>query len=377
MTSCQPDMARQAIDRYTAVIPLDDRDGVAHSPVDPCAVRVGEQGGDDRAGGDRRRTDVACVRSTDQASCHVACVFDGSEQRRRNVVDADDQVGQLVLRRADQCSRAVRMKADADDRDSSRRAQRQLTGELSGDERGRLPLDRAAAVKALECVAEMHHQLGAAVRQHRLNRRAEVVGMAFERPHAAHDRGERRRRCALGVVHAAHGSIAGRICSSVRPVSASTVTIMRMMLALVVVGAVVTAQSPRPPASASIGQVAWIAGAWSGGGGGTTFEERWTPPAGGAMLAVSRTLKADRMVAFEFLRIVERNGGLVYVAQPDGRPPTDFVLTEVSADSATFENPAHDFPKMIRYSRKSDGTLEARISDGGQKGESFVFRRIP
>jgi hypothetical protein len=39
-----------------------------------------------------------------------------------------------------------------------------------------------------------------------------------------------------------------------------------------------------------------------------SFEERWTPPAG-AMLAVSRTLKGDRMVAFEFLRIVERDGG--------------------------------------------------------------------
>ena len=154
---------------------------------------------------------------------------------------------------------------------------------------------------------------------------------------------------------------------------------MRMMLALMVLwsGAMTMNQSARPPARASIGQVAWMAGAWSGGGGGTTFEERWTPPAGGAMLAVSRTVKGDRMVEFEFLRIVERNGGLVYIAQPGGRPPTDFVLTEVSADSATFENPSHDFPKMIRYTKKSDGTLEARISDGGQRGESFVFRRQP
>src|SRR6185295_7050093 len=87
-------------------------------------------------------------------------------------------------------------------------------------------------------------------------------------------------------------------------------------------------QTPRPPAKATIAQVAWIAGMWSGGVGGATFEERWTPPAGGAMLAVSRTLKGDRMVAFEFLRIVERSGGRVYIAQPDGRPPTDFVLTE-------------------------------------------------
>jgi hypothetical protein len=137
------------------------------------------------------------------------------------------------------------------------------------------------------------------------------------------------------------------------------------------------AQTPRPPANASIAQVAWVAGAWSGGAGGATFEERWTPPAGGAMLAVSRTLKGDRMVAFEFLRIVERNGGLVYIAQPDGRPPTDFVLTEIAADSATFENPAHDFPKMIRYAKQPDGSLEARISDGGQRAQSFVFRRTP
>jgi hypothetical protein len=150
-----------------------------------------------------------------------------------------------------------------------------------------------------------------------------------------------------------------------------------MMLALVTLGSLVTTQSARPPARATIDRVAWMAGSWSGGGGGTTFEERWTPPAGGAMLAVSRTVKGDRMVAFEFLRIVERNGGLIYVAQPEGRPPTDFVLTGISADSATFENPAHDFPRMIRYAKKSDGTLEARISDGGAKGESFVFRRMP
>ena len=95
------------------------------------------------------------------------------------------------------------------------------------------------------------------------------------------------------------------------------------------------------------------------------------------MLAVSRTLKGDRMVAFEFLRIVERDGGLVYVAQPNGRPPTDFVLTEVTADSATFENPAHDFPKMIRYAKRADGALEARVSDGGQRGETYIFRRTP
>jgi Domain of unknown function (DUF6265) len=150
-----------------------------------------------------------------------------------------------------------------------------------------------------------------------------------------------------------------------------TVALMALM-ALAPLGAGRAASQER--ARATISDLTWIAGAWQGGGGPVTIEERWTAPAGGAMLAVSRTLTGGRMVAFEFLRIVERDGGLVYIAQPNGRSPTEFVLTQIGADSATFENPAHDFPKMIRYAKRADGSLEARVSDGGQKGETFVFR---
>jgi uncharacterized protein DUF6265 len=147
--------------------------------------------------------------------------------------------------------------------------------------------------------------------------------------------------------------------------------------ALCVCGSVTLAaqEKDRKPA-ATIGQMTWMAGAWREDAGGTTFEERWTPPAGGAMLATARTIKGNHMVAFEFLRIIERNGGLVYIAQPDGRPPTEFALTALDAESATFENPAHDYPKMIRYSKRSDGTLEARISaEAGKRAQTFIFHR--
>ena len=78
------------------------------------------------------------------------------------------------------------------------------------------------------------------------------------------------------------------------------------------------------------------------------------------MLAVARTMRNGVMNAFEFLCIVERNGGLVYQAMPNGRQPaTDFTLTKMDGNSLTFENPAHDFPKMIRY------TLEIRWHAGG------------
>jgi hypothetical protein len=147
------------------------------------------------------------------------------------------------------------------------------------------------------------------------------------------------------------------------------------MAAAVLTCSAAAAQDRRPPARAGIADVAWLASGWVSDTQPVTVEERWTTPAGGAMLAVSRTLKGDRMVAFEFLRIVERAGGLVYIAQPNGRPPTEFVLTGLSPQSATFENPAHDFPKMIRYTLRPDGALEAHVSDGAAKVELFVFKR--
>jgi hypothetical protein len=128
-------------------------------------------------------------------------------------------------------------------------------------------------------------------------------------------------------------------------------------------------------ARAAIDELAWLSGNWASEPGAVVFEERWTSPAGGAMLAISRTLKGDRMVAFEFLRIVERDGRLIYIAQPGGRPPTEFAMTAIEKQAVTFENPAHDFPKMIRYTLRADGTLEARVSDGGSKAETFVFKR--
>lgn len=138
---------------------------------------------------------------------------------------------------------------------------------------------------------------------------------------------------------------------------------------------------PMPtPAKALIGDLAWLSGAWVGtrGTNGTiSFEERWSPPKGGAMLAVSRTVNAaGRMSAFEFLRVMEREGGLVYVAQPGGAPPTEFVLTELSAKRAVFDNPRHDYPKRIVYELSAEGGLTATI--GYMKGGTprrFEFKR--
>jgi hypothetical protein len=110
--------------------------------------------------------------------------------------------------------------------------------------------------------------------------------------------------------------------------------------------------------------------------GARSIEERWSPPLGGAMLAVSRTVSKEKMVAFEYLRIVERDGGLVYVAQPNGAPPTEFVLTELSKTRAVFENPRHDSPQRIVYELSAEGGLSASIGFiKGGKPTRFEFKR--
>ncbi len=137
---------------------------------------------------------------------------------------------------------------------------------------------------------------------------------------------------------------------------------------------------PAPPITtlpAMIRQVAWIGTDWRGTTGAITTEERWTPPASGGMMATARTLRGEALASFEFLCIAERGGSLAYIAMPDARTPaTYFYLTAITDSSATFENPAHDYPKMIRYSRTADGGLETTIAGAnGARPRTALLRR--
>ena len=136
---------------------------------------------------------------------------------------------------------------------------------------------------------------------------------------------------------------------------------------------------PPTKAAAGIDDVAWISGTWLSepAPNGGSNEERWTPPAGGAMIGVSRTMRGTTMSAYEFLCIVQRDGSLVYNAMPNGRSPaTEFLLTSFTKDSATFENPSHDYPKAIKYTRRADGALETAISGAAnQRVVTVVLKR--
>lgn len=143
--------------------------------------------------------------------------------------------------------------------------------------------------------------------------------------------------------------------------------VLSTLAGLTVLGARATMR-PAAPHGPALTDLGWMAGHWASEVGGTRTEELWLAPAGGLMLALNRTTPKSGRADFEYLRIEQRKDALVYVASPGGMPPTDFPLADIGADFVVFENPAHDFPKAIRYELTKDGALHARVS-GDQGGE--------
>jgi hypothetical protein len=126
-------------------------------------------------------------------------------------------------------------------------------------------------------------------------------------------------------------------------------------------------------------QLAWLAGCWEQRTGRQIVEEQWTRPRGGLMLGTGRTLRGDSLVEYEQVRIEERNGRLVYAAQPSGQAPADFTGIVVSDSAVTFENPTHDFPQRVMYRRAGPDSLVARIEGsrhGTIRGVDFPYRRV-
>jgi len=123
------------------------------------------------------------------------------------------------------------------------------------------------------------------------------------------------------------------------------------------------AQDPR------LDDLAWMAGHWSAEVDGVRTEEAWLAPGGGLMLGVNRAAAKGRRASFEYLRIEERRDELVYIASPGGKGATDFPLADFGERFVLFENPAHDFPRTLRYELDDQGTLHVRAAgeEGGKE----------
>jgi hypothetical protein len=136
------------------------------------------------------------------------------------------------------------------------------------------------------------------------------------------------------------------------------------------------AQSPQP----KINDLSWLAGCWEANVRGREVNEQWMKPGGGIMLGMARTVSQGKAAEFEFTQIREdKDGSIYYVAKPSGQAEASFKLVILKNQKmAVFENPQHDFPQRIIYSRLSDGSLFARVEatvNGQLRGIDYPYKR--
>jgi hypothetical protein len=145
---------------------------------------------------------------------------------------------------------------------------------------------------------------------------------------------------------------------------------------LVLGGLVARAEDPSPPLS----MLEFMSGCWRGAAGkGATIEEYYTRPSANVMLGVTRYLRGDRVTGFEFTSFVREDSAIVVTPRPEGQEPAQFRMTRLDKKNAVWENPRHDFPRLIAYRRLPGDTLVARIEGPGPQGtqsEEWRMTRI-
>jgi Domain of unknown function (DUF6265) len=157
---------------------------------------------------------------------------------------------------------------------------------------------------------------------------------------------------------------------------------MRLTLWLMIASIVTLTSTayPQDQGGRKIDDLKWLSGCWQVDQPGRDVIEQWTQPGGGMMLGVSRTVKDGKTTEYEFIKIADENGILVYTAKPSSQAEASFKLTaNSSGEDYVFENLAHDFPQRIIYSRKSNNALVARIEgtlNGKTRSIEFPMKRV-
>lgn len=133
----------------------------------------------------------------------------------------------------------------------------------------------------------------------------------------------------------------------------------------------VAQDSETRPALADLG---WMSGCWKQDrGDGRYVYEQWSK-AEGVMVGLGRVHRGGRIVDYEFLRIEEKEGGIYFIAIPARQKEAAFRLTSLKDGTAVFENPKHDFPQKISYTKTDDG-MSARV-EGSENGKTRGFQTV-
>lgn len=130
---------------------------------------------------------------------------------------------------------------------------------------------------------------------------------------------------------------------------------------------------------ATLEDVAWMVGSWSGTAFGNTFEEVWNPPSAGSMIGMWKLVDGDRVVFYELMLLVEEEGSLSLkvkhfnsdlTAWEEKEDYVRFRLVKIHDDAIHFSG--------LSFYRISENEIHAYIAmhhDGEVREESILYRR--
>ena len=125
----------------------------------------------------------------------------------------------------------------------------------------------------------------------------------------------------------------------------------------------------------------WLVGTW----GNTTKEgiltETWTEQNDSVLKGESYFVIGKDTVFSEKISLEQKGDSLFYIPivknQNEGKP-VSFKLTAATDSQLVFENPKHDFPQKVTYTKVGADSLVAEISgvkDGKPNSESFPMKK--
>jgi len=148
-----------------------------------------------------------------------------------------------------------------------------------------------------------------------------------------------------------------------------------------------TAQAAAEPEStASLDDLAWLAGSWEGEGLGGRYEEIWSAPAGGNMIGMFRLVRDGKVALSEFIMIEQREDGIHFMLKHyapgwqewETDAPLTFKLSSAANGTFVFDASGEQSARRVSYVRDEKGGWKAiieRVVDGNPGTLEVPFRR--
>ncbi|MCY1518927.1 hypothetical protein D9M68_536620 [compost metagenome] len=126
----------------------------------------------------------------------------------------------------------------------------------------------------------------------------------------------------------------------------------------------------------------WLIGTWENKTMRGNIYESWVKTNDKVLTGKSYLKREKDTIVFENLQLIQEKEGLVYipiVKNQNGGLPVRFTAKTISETQLVFENPKHDFPQVISYTKITPDSLVAEISglrNGQPRKQTFPMKRI-